>query len=188
MHYRAGKRSGLRLVHSCPPRRREQPWHQSHPRDSRPKNGTYLDPVAAAPSQRVDRVRFGRWVDRVVDRARQRGMTDDDIAAATGVSASTFHRWRRRDFNRAPELSRVRAFCAGLGEDPAEAVAALGLADARDNPEPEPPLPPEVKVILRALADPNVPDRDKMVIREMLLMLANQARAKRPRSREEGAA
>jgi hypothetical protein len=132
-------------------------------------------------------MRFARWVDRVVTAARNRGMTDDDIHGATGVGPSTFHRWRRGDFTRAPELTRLRAFCAGLGEDPNEAMTALGIRPGTDNPEPEPPLPPEVRTILRALADPNVPNERKLVIREMLMMLANQARSARPGRREEQA-
>ncbi|WP_415857525.1 helix-turn-helix domain-containing protein [Salinispora arenicola] len=102
-------------------------------------------------------------------------MTDKDIAKATGIGPSTFHRWRRGEGRELPEIEKVRAFCAGLGISPAGALAALGLDPSRDNPEPEPPLPPEVRRILRTLADPNVPDADKLVLQEMLKMLADRA-------------
>lgn len=171
-----------RILKLGPRQSQHRRWHRSRPQDNRPKNGTYVDGVAASPDNRLDRVRFARWVDRVLSSARDRGMTDDDIAAATGVGASTFHRWRRADFARAPELSRIRAFCRGLGADPSEAMTALGLKPGPDSTEPEPPLPPEIRSILRYLADPLVPDEDKLIVREMLAMLANQAR--RPRRRK----
>lgn len=112
-------------------------------------------------------------------------MTDKDIAEATGIGPSTFHRWRRGAGKELPELEKVLAFCAGLGVPEAGALAALGLTPQRDNPEPEPPLPPEVRTILRRLADPNVPQSDKLVIREMLKMLAEQADRRRGRGEEE---
>lgn len=103
-------------------------------------------------------------------------MTDKDIAQATGIGASTFHRWRRGDGRELPELEKVIAFCEGLGVSVTGAMTALGLNPAaRDNPQPEPPIPPEVRKILRTLADPNVPDGDKLVLREMLKMLAERA-------------
>lgn len=108
-------------------------------------------------------------------------MTDKDIHAATGVPPSTFHRWQKGNFATAPDLDKVRAFCAGLGISPAGALAALGLAPQRDEPAPEPPLPPEIRRILRQLADPNVSEGDKLVIREMLRMLAERAERHRPR-------
>lgn len=107
-------------------------------------------------------------------------MTDRKIAEISGVGTSTFHRWRGAKGRELPELDRVRAFCTAVGADFGEALIALGLQPGRDNPEPEPPLPTEVRTILRALADPNKPDSEKVVIREMLLMLADRARSWRP--------
>lgn len=68
-------------------------WDHFRPRDSRPTNGTYRDRVAA--SADVNRARFARFVARVLVDAHERGMSDDDIAAATGVGSSTFHRWQK---------------------------------------------------------------------------------------------
>ncbi len=103
-------------------------------------------------------------------------MTDKDIARATGVSPSTFHRWRRAEGRELPEMDKVRQFCNGLGLDVTDAAIALGFnPTARDNPSPEPPIPPEIRRILRALADPAVPDGDKLVLREMLILLAERA-------------
>jgi transcriptional regulator with XRE-family HTH domain len=133
----------------------------------------------------VNKVRFGRFVARVLADARDRGLTQHQIAKVTGVGVSTFHRWQNGDYREAPELERVRAFCAGLGVSSAEAMSALGMDEARDTPEPEPPLDPDVRIILRALADPNVSDEQKRVIRGLLRMLAQQASG--PRRQPQGA-
>jgi transcriptional regulator with XRE-family HTH domain len=129
------------------------------------------------------RVRFAHFVERALASARARGMTDKDIEAATGVRSSTFHRWRRGDVQTVPGLDKVRAFCEGIGADLSDAMTALGLTGQRDNPEPEPVLDPDMRLILRQLADPNVPEAEKVFIRESLRMLAE--RADRARRRKE---
>lgn len=122
----------------------------------------------------VNRARFSRFVDRVLREARGRGMTDTDIAKATGVGPSTFHRWRRGDFSGSPALDRVRAFCSGLGVPARAAMLALGVDDGRDDPSPEPLIEPDVQAILRRLADPGVGDEEKQAIRQVLRMLAQR--------------
>lgn len=106
-------------------------------------------------------------------------MTDSDIAKATGVGSSTFHRWQDGDFITMPKLEKVTAFCEGLGVPVKAAMLALGVEEGRDDPEPEPAIPPDMRQILRALANPGVSDRDKEVIREMLRMAAGKAREAR---------
>lgn len=134
----------------------------------------------------VARARFARFVQRALQAARDSGLTDREIAKKTGVGTSTFHRWRKGEGRELPEMNRVIAFCVGIGASVDEAMAALGAGDSRaSSTAPEPPLPPEVRIILRQLADPNVPDRDKLVIREMLKLLAEQA-DRRGRQRREG--
>lgn len=141
--------------------------------------------MAASMPPSVARARFAKFVTRALDSARDRGMTDKDIQEATGIGPSTFHRWKRGVGRELPELDKVRAFCEGLGLNVAGAMAALGITPQRDETEPEPPLPPEVRTILRKLADPNVPQAEKLVIREMLLMLAERAE-RSSRRRDEG--
>lgn len=125
-------------------------------------------------SSDLSRARFARFVQHALERARDNGMTDRGIAKTTGVSTSTFHRWRNGDWKESPEIDKVRAFTEGVGASIDEAMIALGVRPGRDNPEPEPPLPPEIRKILRHLADPNVPERNKIVTREMLHMLAER--------------
>lgn len=111
-------------------------------------------------------------------------MTDREIARTSGVATSTIHRWRRGEGGRElPELARVRAFCLAVDASIDDAMRALGIADdARAKPTPEPPLPREVVTILRRLADPNVPEIQKQLIRMTLQMLAEQADASRAES------
>ncbi len=161
--------------------RRSYPRQRCRPRDNRPANGTDTGAVTSDPvPPSLARKRFAAFVSRALDAARRRGMTNKDIVAATGVGESTFHRWKRGEGRELPEIDRVRAYCAGLGESTAEAMRALGMAPGRQPTEPEPPLPPEVRTILRKLADPNVSNRDKLVINEMLKLLADQDRRRKP--------
>jgi hypothetical protein len=107
-------------------------------------------------------------------------MTDADIHRASGISPSTFHRWQRGDFRTAPDVAKIAGFCEGLGVPAATALRALGAEEGRDDPAPEPAMDPDVRKILRALADPNVGDTDKLLIRETLKMLANRVTSSRP--------
>lgn len=134
-------------------------------------------------SPELIRVRFGRFVQRALDSARARGMRDNDIEAATGVRSSTFHRWRRGEVRTMPGLDKVRAFCEGVGASMEDALAALGMTE-RDNPEPEPIIDPDLRLLMRRLNDPNVPETEKTFIRESLRMLAE--RTERRRGRETG--
>lgn len=165
------------------PRRREY----SRPRDNRPANATYGDRVSAAPDPiplSVAKARFAIWVKRMLATARDRGETDPSIQKLTGISPSTFHRWQQAKGQKLPELEKVKAFARGLGGSAEEAMRALGVDDKRPSPEPEPPLPPEIRTILRALADPNVSPGNKLIIREMLYMLAERAAGSSSRWRE----
>lgn len=125
------------------------------------------------------RVRFARFVERSLTSARYRGMTDKDIEAATGVKSSTFHRWRRGEVKSTPDLGKVRAFCAGIGVEIEEALTALGVTGERTNPEPEPAMDPDMKLIMRRLVDPHTPAAEKIFIKESLRMLAERAARQR---------
>lgn len=129
----------------------------------------------------VDRVRFAHFVERTLHSARERGMTDPQIEEATGVRASTFHRWRRGEV--APTVDKVRQFCAGLGVSPREALAALGVSE-REAPPPEPIVDPDIVALLRKLQDPNTNEETKTYIRTTLRMLANMPETPRRRPRK----
>lgn len=134
------------------------------------------------------RTRWAHFVRRTLEAARARGMTDRDIEKATGIMSSTFHRWRRGEVRTAPYITKVRAFCEGLGASMDEAMRVLGLTGQRLNPAPEPPMDPDVRRLLRKLADPNTSETDKLFIQESLRMLADRVdRTDRSRRRDEQA-
>ena len=157
----------------------------SRPRDNRPANGTYRDDVAAPLDPAVARARFGVFVDRALKTARDRGMTDKKIYEASGVASSTFHRWRLGQGQELPQISKVRAFCAAVGASVDDAMKALGMTDAEPEPTPEPPMPRDVRIILRQLADPNIPEEQKTYIRWTLQMLATRAAGSRRNPSDE---
>jgi hypothetical protein len=150
---------------------------QLHPRDNRPKNGTYRDRVAASQIDRdVARARFAASVDRALRIAHANGLTDLEIYEISKVSTSTFHRWRTQQFKNLPTLDKVRAFFSACGADVEDALTAYGISEkAAPAPTSEPPLPEDVRIILRRLADPNVDEREKDFIRQSLSMLADRA-------------
>jgi transcriptional regulator with XRE-family HTH domain len=110
--------------------------------------------------------------------ARQRGMTDPQIEKATGIRASTFHRWRAGKV--APTVDKVRQFCAGLGISATEALAALGVSTT-DMPAPGPPMDPDVLKLLSLMADPKTTEATKQQIRAMMRSLAALADQQPPR-------
>lgn len=111
----------------------------------------------------------------MLDAARDRGESDTSIHKKTGVSPSTFHRWQAGQGKELPELKKVEAFARGLGGSVDDAMKALGVSDTRPVASPEPPLSKEMRVILRALVDPNTSDTTRLLIKETLAMLADRA-------------
>lgn len=145
-------------------------WQHSRRRHLTVTRDTHNLSVTGSPE--INKVRFARLIARMLTDARDRGMTDGDIHKATGISPSTFHRWQRGDFRTPPGIDKIKAFCAGLGLPAAPALRALGAEEGRDDPAPEPPMDPDVQIILRALSSPQVDDATKTFVRETLKMLA----------------
>lgn len=141
-------------------------------------------------SRRVEIDRFAQVVKRALRDARDRGMNDADIAQATGVQPSTFHRWQRGEGTLLPNVAKVRSFFQGLDVPLRPALIALGLDETRE-PTPEPQLDPDLRRLARMLADPNVPDAEKQAIRHTVRALVRASlteaeRAERRRSDQTG--
>jgi transposase-like protein len=117
--------------------------------------------------------RIALWVQRAIAEAQHGGMSYADIAAATEVNPSTWHRWRTGETE--PQLPALRSFCDGLGLDFAQALDALRQPAPRRAAEP--PMDPDVLKILRRLADPDYPAEMKKKIKVMLRNLAELADA-----------
>lgn len=110
-------------------------------------------------------------------------MTDRLVEEATGIRASTFHRWQRGEV--APTVDKVRQFCAGLGVSSTEALAALGVGP-REATQPEPAaMDPLIRQILRHLADPDTNEETKAFIRDALRSLVTLAEARPKRRRRK---
>ena len=127
----------------------------------------------------VRRARFAKVIDRMLNQARVGGMNDAAIKQRTGISPTTFYRWRRGEFTKTPDVAAVIQFCEGLGVPAAPALRALGLESGSDDPSPDPPIDPDVRTILRGLADPAVSEFDKRFVRETLKTLALRVTAGR---------
>jgi transcriptional regulator with XRE-family HTH domain len=133
--------------------------------------------VASPLDPAVARARFAVFVTRALEQARANGMTDTKITDVSGVGSSTFHRWRRGEGRDLPQIDRVRRFCAAVGASIDDAMAALGMTDAGPVATPEPPLPREIRIIMRRLTDPNTSEVEKDFIRKSLQMLAGRVAA-----------
>jgi transcriptional regulator with XRE-family HTH domain len=129
----------------------------------------------------VRRDRFAKFVTRALDDARGQGRTIAEIEELTGVSKSTFYRWANGEWTKDPSGIQVRGFCEGLGIPVTIANDLLGWSGDARQPAPEMPLEPDIQQIIRTLRDPQVPDREKNAIREMIRLIARR----RPNGGEE---
>lgn len=159
--------------------RRAHVWHWTQAQHDSAAHGTYRVAMALPPEQAAKR--FAKSVQDVLDRARTRGLSDKDIRNLTGVGPSTFHRWRRGVWGEeGPKLDRVISFYEGLGEDPSIAMNALGVEWKNETGEPlalDPTSDPDVRAVLRKLADPNTSPQMRATIKQMLRYLASLTEA-----------
>lgn len=109
------------------------------------------------------------------------------VAKASGVGDSTIYRWRDGEWTRNPLAEQVVAFCDALGIPPSAAFSILWPGRSERPAEPEPmPLEPDLQTILRRLRDPDVPEREKFLIRETLRSLAARSPERPSRGRRTG--
>jgi len=168
------RRKLFRLPGTLGPRRRHD-RESFHKRAIVPTIGTYLQAMAVArnprPSDDLSKARFGRFVMRVLDAARARGMSIKAIEEAGGVGKSTLYRWR--DGEVLPKVPELRRFCEGMGVAVGEAYAALGWSEEPERAEPRPIIEdPDVRALMRKLTDPNTPAAEKTWIRRQIRALA----------------
>ncbi|MCX4468945.1 transcriptional regulator [Micromonospora sp. NBC_01655] len=134
------------------------------------------------PSLEVRRVAFARFVERALHDAKvTRGWNQRRVIEESGVGRTTLFRWLKGNWVEDPEAAKVRDFCDALDIPPAIPFLILwpGKRNRVEQPEPS-PMDPDVERVLRKLADPNVPDVEKYLIRETIRSLA--ARPSRPGS------
>jgi transcriptional regulator with XRE-family HTH domain len=107
-----------------------------------------------------------RFATLIKDARKAKGLTQDDLSAASGVTRQTIIRYESGEAS-APRSDQVRAVCSALGIDPRDATIALGFVTREELgfPPPPSPLQPELLDIQRFLADERIPQR----IRDNLL-------------------
>jgi transcriptional regulator with XRE-family HTH domain len=134
------------------------------------------------------RVAFSRFIARALEHAKtERGWSVPAVAKASGVGDSTIYRWRDGQWSRSPLPEQVVAFCDALGIPPSAAFAILWPGQSERPAEPAPmPLDPDVQTILRRLRDPDVPEREKFLIRETLRSLAARHPERASKERRSG--
>lgn len=134
----------------------------------------YLD--AVAPSIEVRRQRFAEWVQRVLAHAwEQRKLSVPKIAELAGIGSNTIYRWRDGNWKEGPKPEQVVACRDALDIPPAAAFSVLwpGKTESPATTEPM-PVDPDLALLMRKLADPNVPEYEKYFIRETLRQLTSR--------------
>jgi transcriptional regulator with XRE-family HTH domain len=128
--------------------------------------------AARDPDQDLRLVRFGSFVRDELEKAMARGMTIKQIEEATGVSKSTFYRWR--DAGVVPAVEQVRSFCAALGASVTDAYARLGWSERTAPPPKRDQLidDPDLRLLLRKLTSTKTPPAEKLWIRRQIKALA----------------
>lgn len=108
--------------------------------------------------------------------ARQRARLHiADVVRLSGLGRSTIHRWERGQQTPLTP-GPVRQWAAAVGVPVEEALAAAGL-----RPGPPPPTPtqgelldPNLRRLLRALSDPDVPEYEKRFVAEFFRLAADR--------------
>lgn len=119
------------------------------------------------------------WASYVRAARSHAGLSVTKLAELAKVGRATIYRWETGAARpeRAEIVARVAQVC---GVDLEEALTAAGFRPgekALDHPQGQaPPVPESVRYVLDRLADPNVHEREKRMIRTWLDMVAHAAR------------
>lgn len=118
----------------------------------------------------------GSWATYVTHVRTRVGMSKAELARRLGVDRGTVHRWETGQ-TRPEDAVVVTKFADLFGLDIDEVLteAGLRLLDRPARTDESVPLDPDVKLIMRRLADPNVTEAEKVIIRATLQHLARIA-------------
>jgi transcriptional regulator with XRE-family HTH domain len=125
-----------------------------------------------------DKALGGTWASYVRAAREHTGLTRAQLARAANVGRATVYRWEAGE--QRPEQAEIVLRVARVtGVDLDEALAAAGLRPGHHAPETprrqELPIDPDVRLLLEQLADPDVPEEHKQLIRGQLRYLADLA-------------
>lgn len=100
---------------------------------------------------------------------RLRGMTQDDLIEASGVSRSTVLRWEKGTPGTI-DVEQVRKLCAALKLDAREAVVALGFVTREELglPPAPPPMDPVLWAAAKMLANEDIPAAARGSLRQLI--------------------
>lgn len=104
-------------------------------------------------------------------------MTKSELARRLKVDRTTVIRWESGK-SRPEDAATVQAFAALFGLDVDEVLAAAGLRVGTPPPgrsTSDPPLDPDLVIIMRRLTDPTASDAERATIRATLRYLAEMA-------------
>lgn len=119
----------------------------------------------------------GTWAALVTATRERVSMTKSELARRLGVDRTTVIRWESGK-NRPEDAATVQAFADLFGLDVDDVLAAAGLrvgTPAPGRPASDPPLDPDVLIIMRRLSNPSASDAEKATIRATLRYLAELA-------------
>lgn len=105
------------------------------------------------------------------------GLSRPAMAKRLNVDPATVWRWETgKQKPESPAVPQAIAELFGLDLDDVLTAAGLRLGGAPvATPAPEPPMDPDLRIITRRLADPNVSEPEKATIRATLRYLADLA-------------
>jgi len=131
---------------------------------------TFEDPFAAAYRMPMGDGQGANesWAEYLRRMTSRPGWSVARLARESGIHRATIFKWLAGKGG--VNVSSVRAIAAALGDHPENALRAAGNIASREEE-----LDPDLKIILRKLADPDVPGSEKAAIRAALRYLADLA-------------
>ena len=109
------------------------------------------------------------WADYLRRMTSRPGWSVARLARDSGIHRATIFKWIAGKGG--ANVASVRAIADALGDDPANALRAAGNMEGATNEG----LDPDLKVLMRRLADPDVSEVEKVSIRAALRYLAELA-------------
>lgn len=132
----------------------------------------------------------GTWAALVTETRERTGMTKSELARRLKIDRGTVHRWETGK-NRPEDAATVHAFAELFGLDVDEVLAVAGLrigAPPAGRPVSEPPLDPDLLIIMRRLNDPMATEAEKATLRGTLRYLADLAKSQERSTQDRRAA
>ncbi|MEU4777504.1 helix-turn-helix transcriptional regulator [Micromonospora sp. NPDC023633] len=119
----------------------------------------------------------GTWASLVTTTRERVGMNKSELARRLGIDRTTIIRWESGR-SRPEDPAVVEAFAALFGLNADEVLVAAGLRVGTSPPgrsTSDPPLDPDMVIIMRRLTSPTASEAEKATIRATLRYLADLA-------------